>query len=77
MQKKTDTPRLYRAFLLRCWQEYGSALDTQPLWRFTLEEVGRPNSKRGFGSLEALITLLTAELQGSGNASADLHDRDA
>jgi hypothetical protein len=50
---------VYRAFLLRCWQENG---DGEPLWRFTLVKMGNDHSKKGFARLEDLTTFLREEL---------------
>jgi hypothetical protein len=55
---------LSRAYLLRCWQE-GEVLPGQtPRWRFRVEEVAPERRQRGFGSLDALIAFLRAELAG-------------
>ena len=53
---------LYRAYLLRCWQEGDAATDQEPLWRFSVEDVFGERRPQGFGSLEALIEFLRVEL---------------
>ena len=55
----------YRAYLLRCWRD-GEATpdDGEPCWRFSLEEILHERRHRGFGSLEALVAFLRAELTG-------------
>jgi hypothetical protein len=53
---------LYRAYLLRCWQEADVGADQEPLWRFSVEDVFGERRRQGFGSLEALIAFLRVEL---------------
>lgn len=49
----------YHAFLLRCWCDEADTA-TPPNWRFVLVEIGSaPQSPRGFGQLEALVSFLT------------------
>jgi hypothetical protein len=55
---------LSRAYLLRCWQEGEVKPGQTPRWRFRVEEVLPGQRQMGFGSLEALITFLRAELAG-------------
>lgn len=57
---KKDRP--YHAYLLRCWREDLPAPATAPSWRFVLEEVLHGQRRWGFGSLEALLAFLRAEL---------------
>ena len=52
----------YRAFLLRCWQEADASPAGQAAWRFTLVQLGQEETKKGFASLEDLITYLQGEL---------------
>jgi hypothetical protein len=52
---------LYRAYLLRCWQEGDAGTDQEPLWRFSVEDVFGERCRQGFGSLEALIEFLRVE----------------
>ena len=60
MRKEED--ELYRAYLLRCWQEGDVATDNEPLWRFCVEDVFGERRRQGFGSLEALVAFLRVEL---------------
>jgi CRISPR/Cas system endoribonuclease Cas6 (RAMP superfamily) len=60
MRKKKN--ELYRAYLLRCWQEGDAGTDREPLWRFSVEDVFGERRRQGFGSLEALIEFLRVEL---------------
>jgi hypothetical protein len=53
-----------RAYLLRCWREGKATPDGKPRWRFSVEEVLHERHRRGFGSLEALVAFLRAELTG-------------
>jgi CRISPR/Cas system endoribonuclease Cas6 (RAMP superfamily) len=55
---------LYRAYLLRCWQEGDVETDQEPLWRFSVEDVFGERCRQGFGSLEALVAFLRVELIG-------------
>ena len=55
---------LYRAYLLRCWQEGDVGTDQEPLWRFSMEDVFGERHRQGFGSLEALVAFLRVELIG-------------
>lgn len=47
---------IYRAYLLRCWQE-DSANSDSPVWRFSLEGV-RDNQRHGFADLQSLLAFL-------------------
>jgi hypothetical protein len=58
-------PPRYRVYLLRCWEERPAAPTnddeigtSEAEWRFSLEEVGSGERRRGFGSLKALMTFL-------------------
>lgn len=53
---------LYRAYLLRCWQEGQAAPDGEPGWRFSVEEVLYRRRRWGFTGLESLLGFLQAEL---------------
>lgn len=53
---KADGDDRYRAYLLRCWQEGNS-------WRYSVETADKEQERRGFGSLEALLTWLETELK--------------
>jgi len=49
----------YRAYLLRCWQEN---VDGEPLWRFTLVQMGDDHRKKGFACLGDLTAFLREDL---------------
>jgi hypothetical protein len=53
-----------RAYLLRCWQEGEAIPGKDTHWCFSVEEILRKRPRRGFGSLEALLAYLRAELTG-------------
>jgi CRISPR/Cas system endoribonuclease Cas6 (RAMP superfamily) len=59
---RKEKNELYRAYLLRCWQERDAGTDQEPLWRFSVEDVFGERRPQGFGSLEALIEFLRVEL---------------
>ena len=59
---RKEKNELYRAYLLRCWQEGDAEIDQEPLWRFSVEDVFGERRRQGFGSLEALIEFLRVEL---------------
>jgi hypothetical protein len=56
--------RLYRVFVLRWWSEAGIHTG-QPVWRFSLEEVGPPHTRRAFGTVEAIMAFLQNEWRSS------------
>ncbi len=60
-----------RAYLLRCWQEGEAAPGKEPRWRFSLEDVLHERRRKGFDSLEALITFLRDELTGGADEPSD------
>jgi len=60
-RKSGDSLPSYRAYMVRCWQEYSSAPDDEPIWRFSLE-ASWYNDRRGFASLQALMNHLQSEL---------------
>jgi rRNA maturation protein Nop10 len=62
MRKEKD--ELYRAYLLRCWQEGDVATDKELPWRFSVEDVFGERRRQGFVSLEALVAFLKVELKG-------------
>jgi hypothetical protein len=62
MTRKQD---IYRAYLLRCWQEGGAAPGGSACWRFSVEEVLRERRRRGFTDLEALVAFLQAQFAGA------------
>jgi len=53
---------LYRAYLLRCWQEGEAAPGEEPRCRFSVEEILHKRRRKGFDNLEALLDFLRAEL---------------
>jgi hypothetical protein len=52
-----------RAYLLRCCRERRGRAAWGSLWRFSLEEVLGDRRRRGFHSLEALVTFIRGELR--------------
>ena len=55
-------PPPYHTYLLRCWQERSTeGIEEVKVWRFSLEEP-RTGRRRGFATLEALLSALQAEL---------------
>jgi hypothetical protein len=65
----SEKDRVYRAYLLRYWCE--ASPGTEGGGRFSVEEVFHRRRRRGFGSLEALIAFLRAELSSGGGPSDD------
>ncbi len=65
-----DQPPSYRTFLIRCWEERSRDPTLPTVWRFSLEDphTGR---RRGFPSLEDVVTFLRGELAGSQDRGAD------
>lgn len=59
---RKEKNELYRAYLLRCWQEGDVGTDRETLWRFSVEDVFGERRRQGFGSLEALVAFLRVEL---------------
>ena len=57
--------RLYRAFVLRWWPEAQTTPEEPAVWRFTLEKVGPPHTRRAFGTIEALMAFVQTEWQSS------------
>ena len=51
----------YCAYLLRCWEAPDRGSDLLPAWRYSLEDP-HSGARRGFASLEALVTHLRADL---------------
>ena len=62
-----EKKRLYRAYVLRCWQEEEAAADRPPCYRFSVEEILHRRSWQGVDSLDALFALLQDELAGGGD----------
>ncbi len=50
----------YRAFLLRCWREQVNGGYT---WRFSLIPAGEDEAKKGFSSLDELVSYLHEALE--------------
>ena len=63
----------HHTYILHFWQEGGSASDTSEQadasapheWRFYLEPVFEREKRYGFGSFEALVEFLKAEIAGN------------
>ena len=53
----------YRAFLLRCWLEENGPPDGRPGWRFTLQQAGSEPARRGFASLQEVMSYLEETLE--------------
>ncbi len=51
------------SFLLRCWQEAG---DGEPIWRFTLVQVGGETAVKGFARLGDIFEYLDQRLNAAG-----------
>jgi hypothetical protein len=54
--------KVYRSFLLRCWQEEEVIPGQRPVWRFSIEGVSRPLDRQGFNNLQDLLTFLYGTL---------------
>jgi hypothetical protein len=64
--KARNKPGPYRCFLVRCWLEEGAATDTEPGWRFTVQEARDGAFRRCFGSMKDVEAYLEGELETSG-----------
>jgi hypothetical protein len=64
---QSEQDELYRAYLLRCWQERDGGAYEGRLWRFTVEEIFGERRRHGFASLEALASFLRVELTREGS----------
>ncbi|MBE7555558.1 MAG: hypothetical protein HS126_31295 [Anaerolineales bacterium] len=62
MQRKKA--RLYRSYLLRCWQEQAAGSGQSSVWRFGVQEVSGEQRQWTFGSFEAVVDFLLNELWG-------------
>ncbi len=51
--------KLYRSYVVRCWQEVGGDL---PIWRFALVQVGDSPQTRGFPTFAELVSFLSDDL---------------
>jgi hypothetical protein len=60
--RSRDERRPYRCFLLRCRQEEGALPSAGLNWRFTVQEAGMDEARRGFVSLQELEAYLEVEL---------------
>ena len=56
----------YQAYLLRLWQERPAAPGRPAVWRCSLEDPGR-SERYGFGSLEAAVDFLRAQMGREGD----------
>ena len=65
---RTHSQKRYHAYLLRTWQEEPDALKRSGGWRFSLQDTAT-GERRGFASLDDLITHLRAEMAESGKES--------
>jgi hypothetical protein len=54
--------RPYRCFLVRCRLEENAAPTGEPIWRFSVEEVGPQAARRAFACLEDFKAYLDTEL---------------
>jgi hypothetical protein len=54
-------PPRYCSYLLRCWEAPDKGSDLLPAWRYSLEDP-HSGARRGFGSLDALVAHLRADL---------------
>lgn len=57
---------LYRAFLVRCWEEQRTVSEQGSRWRFSIETVGREKRQRSFVRLEDLFTYLKGQVECEG-----------
>jgi hypothetical protein len=55
-------PLAYRSFLLTAWEERHHAADSEPVWRFSLEDVRSTNRRRGFATLEEVMRYVKEKL---------------
>jgi hypothetical protein len=52
---------VYRAFVVRCWQE-DLTVEHAPAWRFALLEIGDEGQARGFADYDELAAFLKRQL---------------
>jgi hypothetical protein len=62
-----------RAYLLRCWRHRETPGGEGTHWRFSLEEVLQKGPRRGFGSLEAVVSFLQGELDADEGVPSEEH----
>ncbi len=68
---RSGEPVRYCAYVLRCWREQVHDARLPAGWRFSLEEI-EGGKRHGFGTFEALVAFLEAELEdGSDEAARD------
>ncbi len=58
-----DQPPRYCSYLLRCWEERTQHRERPRVWRYSLENP-HTGERRGFPSIDALLTFLRAETCG-------------
>ena len=58
-----EEPKVYRAFILRWWQENGSQNSTACQWRFLMEDIHDKQSRIGFRSFSDLIQFIHSEIK--------------
>ena len=56
-----DRPTRYCAYVLRLWEMHAADGHNRPAWRCSVEDP-HTGERRGFASLEALMTFLQTEL---------------
>lgn len=54
--------KVYRSFLLRCWQEEDGPPGQPSSWRFSVEGVSSQLDRQGFNNLQELLTFLQSAL---------------
>jgi hypothetical protein len=62
--------QVYRCFLVRCRLEEGAVPDTEPAWRFSVQEAGPDAARRSFACLKDVEAYLEAQLGSSGKHAA-------
>jgi hypothetical protein len=55
-------PKVYRAFILRWWEESSAAESAESQWRFLIEDIHDRQTRWGFKSFPELIQFLQTEL---------------
>ena len=64
-----ESPLIYQAFLLRCWQLSPSEADEPSRWRFVLREIAAEPQEYAFGTFVELSAFLQIDLQQKEDAS--------
>lgn len=68
METEMDQPglqmqdRVYRCYLLRCWQEVDAGAGGEPMWRFSVRHAGSDAARCAFVSLGEVEAYIQAEL---------------